>query len=764
MNKKIVILLLTIVHWSATHAQFADSFSDGNISSNPSWSGDDSKFLIENEQLRLFASAESASAYLVTNSTAIVNAAWEFYVKMDFNPSSGNLTRVYLTSDQQNLGGDLNGFYVQLGGTEDEVSLYLQAGSARTKIIDGQNGTLNLSSSETKIRVTCDENGKWELFSDVGLTNSFLKEGEVVAATHSSSEFFGVFCLYTATRSTSFYFDDFIVNGDPFIPPVPSQWKDVILSEIYADPSSSNGLPNAEFVEIYNRTDKAINLNGWRFSDASSGGTLAGSIEPNEYIILSSTSSKNDFEAFGKVIGVSSFPSLNNAGDELTLKDNNSNLIDSVSYTDGWYKDVDKKSGGWSLELIDPENPCGESDNWIASDNPVGGTPGKLNSVFANKPDLTPPTLLSAIPQNTTQLVLNFNEKLKDEILEVSNFEITPSTEIASVQFNNSALTKLLMQLNQELQSSTTYTLRVSGIRDCNGNTMEEKMLSFGLPENPDSLDVVINEILFNPRPTGVDFVELYNSTNKYFNLKNWRLGNLTDGNPTNGKIISGEDLILAPKEYKVVTTDLETIISHYPNSIRNNLHASQLPSLPDDEGNIVLLDASSKMLDGFSYSDDLHSIFLKDDDGVSLERISAESQTQNPENWKSGSSTVGFATPGFVNSNSRTDPASTQGEITISPEIFIPITGQPDFTEIQYQFDQGGLVANIKIVNSQGIMIKQIANNAILGTEGFFRWDGDQESGSKARVGYYVVWFQVYSGDGDVEIFRKRVIIAARF
>jgi hypothetical protein len=80
--------------------------------------------------------------------------------------------------------------------------------------------------------------------------------------------------------------------------------------------------------------------------------------------------------------GVTSFPSLNNAGDDVVLKDSNGNEIDKLTYTDDWYQDLIKKSGGYSLELINPNDPCSDASNWIASTSSSGGTPGFQNSVY----------------------------------------------------------------------------------------------------------------------------------------------------------------------------------------------------------------------------------------------------------------------------------------------------------------------------------------------------------------------------------------------
>ena len=97
---------------------------------------------------------------------------------------------------------------------------------------------------------------------------------------------------------------------------------------------------------------------------------------------------------------------------------------------------------------------------------------------------------------------------------------------------------------------------------------------------------------------------------------------------------------------------------------------------------------------------------------------------------------------------------------MVIEPEIFSPEVPGQDFARINYRFDQGTFAANIKIVDHQGRLIKEIANNATLGHEGFYRWDGDRADGSKASRGYYFVWFEVFDAGGQVKTYRKRVVV----
>ena len=138
--------------------------------------------------------------------------------------------------------------------------------------------------------------------------------------------------------------------------------------------------------------------------------------------------------------------------------------------------------------------------------------------------------------------------------------------------------------------------------------------------------------------------------------------------------------------------------------------------------------------------------------------------ETNEPQNWKSANTMSGYATPGYLNSNSRADNSLNHDAIQIEPEVFVPFVGQPDFVLVHYDFDRGGYVGNVRVLDAQGSVIKQLANNEILGTKGAFRWDGDGEDGGKVRVGYYLILFEVFDDSGAVKTFLNRVAVATRF
>lgn len=542
----------------------------------------------------------------------------------------------------------------------------------------------------------------------------------------------------------------------------PSKNKDVIITEVFSDPSPQVGLPAQEYIEIYSRSSNPIDLSNWKLSDGSSTAAFGSKIIfPKEYWIVCSSANVNLFANYGNVMGVPNFPTLNNGGDNLTLRNPNNRTIDSINYSLDWYHDIDKQEGGWSMEIIDVNNLCSEGENWIASEDASGGTPGKQNSVFASKPDLTGPHLLSVTPVSPSLLNLTFNEKLETD-LSAASFDLSPSVSISKKYYKDQSLREIAIELTDALVVRELYTITVGSLTDCPGNFIQQDFsrLSFALPETADSLDILVNEILFNPRSGGVDFIEIYNNSLKYINLKNWKAGNFENGSVSNSKAITTNDFILAPLSYLVFTPDPAILSQQYFQSVYKTLFQTSMPSLPDDAGSIALVSDQGLMIDHFNYSEKMHSPFIKDAEGVSLERISLSELTNETGNWKSANASSGFATPGFINSNSRTESSISENAVNVDPEIFSPSVPGRDFSKINFKFDQSGMAANVKILDSQGRLIKKLASNETLSHEGFFRWDGDRDDGTRSRVGYYIVWFEVFDTNGSSTIFRKRAVI----
>ena len=374
--KYVLAFFIFLTHQSI-FGQFTDNFSDVDFTNNPTWIGDDSVFVvfdnIGNMQLRSNKTIASSSFYLATPSTQASNGQWEFFTRLAFNPSSANFVDVYLTADQSNLlSPTINGYFVRIGGTTDEISLYKKVAGVATEILDGIDGVTNVSNNLLKIKVTCTATNDWELERDLSGTGaSYFSEGIINDASILTSSFFGVSITQsTASFFQKHYFDDFYIGpiifditapvlvsasalsateiDVVFNEPVtqisaetignygilPAQMVlnasldgidptlvhltltqpltngttytlntnaiadlegnisgnqstqftflvaetpvkgDVVLSEFVCDESPTIGLPQVEYVEIYNRSSKYFNLQNWKLGDAASDGTI----------------------------------------------------------------------------------------------------------------------------------------------------------------------------------------------------------------------------------------------------------------------------------------------------------------------------------------------------------------------------------------------------------------------------------------------------------------------------------------------------------
>lgn len=845
--------------------QVLEDFSDGDFTQNPLWTGNQDKFIVNNDLNLQLSDTDAGLSFLCTNNNFALNCEWRLWVKLAFSPSSNNNSRIYLISDTDNITANVNGYFLQLGeaGSDDAIELFKQNGNIITSICRGNPGLIS-SSFELGLKITRDENNLWKIFADPNGGENYQFQAEAIDNTFLSSQYFGIYCKYTSSNSTKFYYDNiyvgdiivdlqapeitdvevisdssllinfdevveqntaenisnYLVNNDIGMPLLAeinssnakqvslffsnkfisgqentisisnvedlsgnimlSQQKkfiffaanpfDLLINEIMADPNPRVDLPDFEYLEIYNTLPHTVNLNGWKLIIGSSEKLFESiNVEAYSYLIVAKEDAEISLETYGNFYGFSSF-SLTNSGQELTLKSKEGITISSVNYTEEWYQDYEKEDGGWSLEQINPENICSGSENWKASNDVRGGSPGEINSVNSDLKLLARPIKFEMLdPQ---KLQISFNQKMDSiSITNTNYFNVDNNVgEPSSVVFSSFMAEKAILNFDEDFLIGKTYVISLSKqIQNCQGEEMlADTNIIFGRPEEAQNMDLVINEILFNPLGDGVDFVEIFNVSFKVIDLSTLLIGSVKisppNPNDTSYYSISEEQLLMIPGEYLCLSISPAKVKDQYQTQNPNGfLKVDPFPALNNDKGSVLLKTKAGLLIDGFDYDEDMQYPLLVYVDGVSLERASFLQATNDKTNWHSAAENVGFATPAYQNSQFIGE-TTTDERIVVEPEIFSPDNdGYNDMLSINYNLDQPGFMMTIDIYNSNGFPVKNLVNNEYLGIEGSVNWDGIQNDNTKAAVGIYVIYIQLFDLNGNVKHYKKTAVLASK-
>ena len=713
--------------------QFSDDFSDGDFTSSPVWVGDTDEFVIDGGQLRSNGPASSDVLHLAVESVAINDATWEFLIQLDFAPSASNQVKVYLVSNQSDLESPLNGYFIEMGQSgNDQIRFYRQDGSTDDLLFTG---TSEFSSKVTvKLRITRDDAGMWEVFSDPSGGNTFASEGSSFTDnTYTSSEYFGVVAVHTRTRNDLFYFDDFEVTGTASVdndPPIITSLKvlsevaiqltfsedvnettaenagnysidndisisnatlddahlnvitltttslvngqtyiltinnvedlngnvididsqerfqylvfeeadafDVVINEFMADPDPAIGLPNAEYVELYNNSTKYFNLENW---------TLDGHIlpeftlAPDNYVIVVEDDHETLFSSYSHVISTTTLSLNNVSDDEITLKDDGAAAIFSVNYTGS--------ADGTSFELINPNGPDFSIDNYGLSEDPAGGTPGEQNSIFDDTPDTTAPEIVSVSSVSDTVVAIVFSEKVTEATAETTgNYALDNGINVTGVARDDSALNTVHLTVSA-LTSGVTYVVTINNVADLSGNAIaadSEASFFYVVFEEAEALDVVVNEFMADPVSVvglpEAEYVELYNRSAKYFNLEEWTLDDRLMPSFT---LVPGGYVIVVDDEDEALFEDYADVVSISSLSLSNS----------NDE--VILSDSTGTTIFSCEYENP--------EEGIATELINPEGPDYSSANYGLSEDPAG-GTPGERNSIFDDTPDTTAPEI----------------------------------------------------------------------------------------------------
>ncbi len=543
----------------------------------------------------------------------------------------------------------------------------------------------------------------------------------------------------------------------------------ILISEVMYAPLGDE----PEWVEIYNPSESVINLKNWQISDASSKVTLTSKdflIQPGEYIVLSRDSSILNFyqnQIPSRIITLS-LPTLNNTEDAIVIYDHTEAKIDSVRYFGTWGKP------GFSIERIDFDEPSTDSSNWSIPADSLKATPGRENSVKRKNFDLR---ILSVKAPS----LLDYGETLNVEIT-VQNFGLQQVRDFSIKVFKDSTETEQILnqsfQITLNKKDSTSVNLGIPNLEPGENNltfsidfasdeNLKNNKLTKKINVSYPSSCITINEIMFDPLPGYCEYIELFNRHDKPINLKNWKFNDMRNQEgKANFITLASSDLIIYPNEFVIIASD-STIYKYLNPNDSIDFKIAVLNrglSLNNDFDDVVISDLTGKIIDSVRYSSTWHSPMLQSTKGISLEKVNHNLPSHERSSWSSSSSKAG-GTPGRKNSAFiELSPQPQMASLTINPNPFSPDgDGFNDVCLISYILPFNSGVINVKIFDSNGRLVKTLANNQFSNQIGNLIWDGTGDDGRILRIGIYIILFEATSENNETFRQKSTVVLAKR-
>lgn len=897
MRKFLILIYLLIPY--CCYAQFFDNFSDPETFKKNNWQGNISHFSTKEQNLRLMnkltSTVGTTQSYLSTSlSLPSPACCWDIEAELNFNPSISNYARFYLISDKAVLKALPSGYFIQLGGSSDEIALCKQDGDEITRLLFVPQRLTAKNSNSIKIRVLY-SSGKWELFSWFNAETEFRKEGSATSPLSFKKGYLGWLCNYTKTYSSHFYLyritvsdcentvlpptdpdekpvipndtvyipngtqlienaedlkidsievleknkllihfnhainiskasiainpkgyslklaptqfyhiihatihpelkkntDYYFIwsgiydlNGKPFdgntfsfrieesvsgpdTVDTPAKFGELIITEIMANPKGSPGLPETEYIELFNRTDRDLTLENCTLCYATKKYSLpAYNLLSGKRVILCSESGSGAFHPSVSVLPMSSFPILANTGKLIYLENKAGELLHWIEYSDKWYASTLQKSGGYSLEMIDSDYLYSSEFNWSGSTAAAGGTPGANNSIARKNPDTERPFLINHQLNESKQIILKFSKSMEcvglHNIISQSftgTFLLTPTDYPKNSDFTLSFPEQISAE-STSLLLNETFCIDGLPLYDCGH-------LSFGKPDSIKKGDCCINELLYNTDAGSPPFIELCNLSGKPTDLSTLSIAILgTDSIPIRTYPLFTETALFEPDSYALISSDPISVFNKYGyHGTPKIIKLSLFPDLNASSGNIAIINSQNESLESLYYRTSLHNPGVSSLVGVSLERRDPLLSAHISQNWTSGDMATGFASPGYKNSADSEIPASEQrgvGEGEHFKTLFETLRLQSGFPEselvILYKMDEPEFHLTATLYTSNGVKAVRLAHDVLLDQEGEIAWPDEWRTARTKTPGLYLLLLEYFSLSGKAG--KQKIVI----
>jgi len=541
----------------------------------------------------------------------------------------------------------------------------------------------------------------------------------------------------------------------------------VVINELLANEPSC--VTKLEWVELFNSDSMGVDLGGWRFVSKSDTTLLEKiSIPAKGYLILArklvstpfdsvsfeahwgdassvwGDSEEEDFEA------VEAKMSLTNSNGEIFLINPQGNVSGFA-----WNKDW---GDGISWEKIDPGQDDSQ-ENWTRCLYFMGSTPGKINSVTPASNDLCILSEDITVFPETPEEFVNFEIKVR--VRNQGTQRSLPNQLILFCDYDFDSQSQPDEMLDEpytivpiEVDDYLDFTFELSfpkgnyriyaeiekDDKDYNNKTFIDLKIGDELPH------LIINEFMCSPNPSGAEWIELLNPKESTISLDNWSLGDSLEQNP-----ITSEDIEILPGDYLVVTENLASFYSTYPEAICQVIEQEKWRTLNNTGDKIILKDSQKFVVDQVGYTKDWGK-------GISWERIDPQRVSSDSDNWWRSVDPDG-ATP--CQKNSLMGGYSSELRLEIKPNPFSPDgDGFEDEVRFTYEIPLKAELS-LKIYDVKGRLVKTLLDKEPQ-VSGEIIWDGKSDKNRIIRAGIYVVFMEA-EVEGRKLTQKASVVVAKR-
>ena len=235
----------------------------------------------------------------------------------------------------------------------------------------------------------------------------------------------------------------------------------------------------------------------------------------------------------------------------------------------------------------------------------------------------------------------------------------------------------------------------------------------------------------------------------------------------TSVQTICNESCLLAPGHYMVLSPDPPAVIRQYqcpdPDAF---VKMTGWPAFSREASVIVLAGKhDGQVIDKVFYRESLHFDLVSNPEGVSLERIHFDRPSEDMTNWHSASHSSGYATPGYQNSQFTGEIVRTDDWLTVNPELFTPDNdGRDDLLIVHCSENEPGWVVSIQVFDSGGKLVNYLVDNALMGVNNEYTWDGKSEDGDILPTGIYIIFAQVFDLHGKGKTGKRACVLVSEY